>query len=357
MDIFSKIDVFEEKVNEQITERVSLFTNIMQDNEIFGKVILESTEYNDIDIGVVIDSTTKEIVNDIQSNDRIVTLMKNKFKKNQMIKPTDLNSTSSRKQPKIFDSKNYSSNLTVSPFLNYFHQKQIEFRIRPNNFYSKTTELSLITSLFLQMFKNQIRKKLFIAQNDSFLSAGISSNRNKELLNINKSAVPSRSSNLDSNNQSAILSCYSNQRTMLIKQSIERLHPKPKLKENYIDDVYMIGKINECRRNGGLHGKVDIDELLKEMKINKKKQHTRDIQEVMQQTDDIVQDYFNNQEITKQVNDKIREKELKFEKEPIEFERGELIIGERQLVKTNSKFYIKVNRLKKEDLTLYGDSM
>jgi hypothetical protein len=356
MDLFSKIDVFEEKVHEQITERVSLFTNIMQDNEIFGKVILESSEYNDIDIGVAIDSSTKEIITDIQTSDKIITLMKNKFKKNQMIKPNDTTLPHGRR-PRIFDSKNYSSNLTVSPFLNYFHQKQIEFRIRPNNFYSKATELSLVTSLFREMFKNQIRKKLYIAQNDSYLSQGINSARTKELLNINKSVVASKSSNLDSNNQSAILSCSTDRKALLIRQSIERLHPKPKVKENYIDDVYMIGKINECRRNGELHGKVDIDGLLKEMKINKKKQHSKDIQEVMQQTDDIVQDYFNNQEITKQLNDKIKEKELKFDKEPIEFERGELIIGERQLVKTNSKFYIKVNRLKKEDLTLYGDSM
>jgi hypothetical protein len=214
MDIFSKIDVFEEKVHEQITERVSLFTNIMQDNEIFCKVILESSEYNDIDIGVAIDSSTKEIITDIQTNDKIVTLMKNKFKKNQMIKPNDTTLPHGRRL-RIFDSKNYSSNLTVSPFLNYFHQKQIEFRIRPNNFYSKATELSLITSLFREMFKNQIRKKLYIAQNDSYLSQGINSARTKELLNINKSVVASKSSNLDSNNQSAILSCSTDRKTLI----------------------------------------------------------------------------------------------------------------------------------------------
>ena len=67
MDIFDKIDEFESKVSDQIKDKLSLFTKIMTDTDMYEKLILNQGNNEE----VTPDAGTKDLVDEIKSDKKV----------------------------------------------------------------------------------------------------------------------------------------------------------------------------------------------------------------------------------------------------------------------------------------------
>ena len=76
MDIFDKIDEFESKVSDQIKDKLSLFTKIMTDTDMYEKLILNQGNNEE----VTPDAGTKDLVDEIKSDKKVQELVYEKCK-------------------------------------------------------------------------------------------------------------------------------------------------------------------------------------------------------------------------------------------------------------------------------------
>ena len=348
MDLFNTIDEYEAKMNEQIKDKLSLFTKIMLETDMYEKFILNQDKNEEVNP----EPNTKEIIEEIKNEKKIMSLIyqncKNygKINKDNQKNPkkTQKNKNKNIKNKNIFDSKAYSSNLTVSQYINYFDQKTINQTNKICQFYSKDTETELISKIVIQNFTNQIKKKLFIACHDDLLSPGkpkfFSYKCDKE-------------SSVDKQETEEQSETELEKRLHIINQSIERLYPKPKPKDDYLSDEFFIEKINRCRKEGNLSTLLDIDKLISELKINRINNYEGDIKENVKLTDDIITNYYNNKYLMQELMGKQNKKNILYNKGKDEFHRGDINLTEKMLLNTKSKLYVRVNR-NRDDLLLIG---
>lgn len=351
MDLFNTIDEYEAKMNEQIKDKLSLFTKIMLETDMFEKFILNQDKNEEVNP----EPNTKEIIEEIKSEKKIMSLIYhncknygkiNKDKKDT--KNTQNPQNKSIKKKNIFDSKAYSSNLTVSQYINYFDQKTINQTNKICQFYSKDTENELISKIVIQNFTNQIKKKLFIAFHDDLLSSG-----KPKIFSYKCDKGSSVDNKQETEEQSET---ELEKRLHIINQSIERLYPKPKPKDDYLSDEFFIDKINQCRKEGSLSALLDINKLISELKINRINNYEGNIKENVKLTDDVITNYYNNKYLMEELIEKQNKKNILYNKGKDEFHRGDINLTEKMLLSTKSKLYVRVNR-NRDDLLLFGEQI
>ena len=265
------------------------------------------------------------ITNLIQSNIKI----RNEIKDEKIIR-----------RPKFYTyCRENGSNLAVSNFLDFFDQKSIRNKLQPPKFYSKFSELELISNLFKNLFFKQIKRKFEFAFEDS-------ENNDKTIFfNNNNNLTNKLIGTENEKNNSKIYS--KSQIKNMINNSIERLFPKPKIKEKF-DDNFFINIINEARTKGELNKKLNIQQQCESMKINKKKDLNDDLKFSCDVENEIVKNYYLQKSLIQKKNNFNKNKKEKI------FKRGQLEFNEKNLLNTHSKLYIRVDRKNQNDLKLLG---
>jgi hypothetical protein len=265
-NLFENIENFEKKFQEKIRDKTDLFYKIMTDNDIFNKLVTNKTHQknNDEDeqSDIIVDGNVKTFIEELNQSVLITNLIQSNIKIRNEIKDEKI-----IRRPKFYTyCRENGSNLAVSNFLDFFDQKSIRNKIQPPKFYSKFSELELISNLFKNLFFKQIKRKFEFAFEDS-------ENNDKTIFfNNNNNLTNKLIGTENEKNNSKIYS--KSQIKNMINNSIERLFPKPKIKEKF-DDNFFINIINEARTKGELNKKLNIQQQCESMKINKKKRLKR----------------------------------------------------------------------------------
>ena len=344
MDIFDKIDEFESKVSDQIKDKLSLFTKIMTDTDMYEKLILNQGNNEE----VTPDAGTKDLVDEIKSDKKVQELVYEKCKsygKVENKKEILVNKGQKSNKRKKFDSKVYASNLSVSQYINYFDQKIINKTSKSCQFYNKESECGLISELLREALIARLKKKVFIAANEAkqISKNQIFSYNNDKDQSFNKQDV-SRQSETEQERINKI-----------IDGSVERLFPKQRPKEDYLSDTFFVNKINECRNEGSLNSKIDVERLIEDLKINVINNYEGDIKENLKLTDDIITNYYNNKFLIQQLKERQNKRSI-IEAKDMNFQRGDINFSPNLLLKTKSKLYVRVNR-DKSDLVIRGNQV
>ena len=344
MDIFDKIDEFESKVSDQIKDKLSLFTKIMTDTDMYEKLILNQGNNEE----VTPDAGTKDLVDEIKSDKKVQELVYEKCKsygKVENKKEVLVNKGQKSNKRKKFDSKVYASNLSVSQYINYFDQKIINKTSKSCQFYNKESECGLISELLREALIARLKKKVFIAANEAkqISKNQIFSYKNDKDQSFNKQDV-SRQSETEQERINKI-----------IDGSVERLFPKQRPKEDYLSDTFFVNKINECRNEGSLNSKIDVERLIEDLKINVINNYEGDIKENLKLTDDIITNYYNNKFLIQQLKERQNKRSI-IEAKDMNFQRGDINFSPNLLLKTKCKLYVRVNR-DKSDLVIRGNQV
>ena len=197
----------------------------------------------------------------------------------------------------------------------------------------------MISNLFKNLFFKQIKRKFEFAFEDS-------ENNDKTIFfNNNNNLTNKLIGTENEKNNSKIYS--KSQIKNMINNSIERLFPKPKIKEKF-DDNFFINIINEARTKGELNKKLNIQQQCESMKINKKKDLNVDLKFSCDVENEIVKNYYLQKSLIQKKNNFNKNKKEKI------FKRGQLEFNEKNLLNTHSKLYIRVDRKNQNDLKLLG---
>ena len=332
-NMFSTLEEYEAKVSEKIADKVSLFSKIMIDNDINHKLLYVNEKLTGED-EVIVDKNTEDMIKEIKKSDIILNLIKNNIKLHN-----ELKDERKIKRPKhYYYCKENGSNLAVSNFKNFFNQNYISLTANKNIFFSKKGEVSLIKDIFIKTLKEQIKKKFNIVFMDN-------ENNKPSSLEINVETT----NNLQNGNKK-----YLNREEVkeIISKSIERLYPKPKFRGDIFDDQFYVDKINEYNLNGHLQKKLNIDDIIDDMKIERKKPYDDNLKLKIKLSENVFKNYLNKKEKMKNLR-KI-EKKNKLQAQSDLLKRGDLIFNDKNILITRSKFYLRVDRNKMEDLRLFG---
>ena len=332
-NMFSTLEEYEAKVSEKIADKVSLFSKIMIDNDINHKLLYVNEKLTGED-EVIVDKNTEDMIKEIKKSDIILNLIKNNIKLHN-----ELKEERKIKRPKhYYYCKENGSNLAVSNFKNFFNQNYISLTANKNIFFSKKGEVSLIKDIFIKTLKEQIKKKFNIVFMDN-------ENNKPSSLEINVETT----NNLQNGNKK-----YLNREEVkeIISKSIERLYPKPKFRGDIFDDQFYVDKINEYNLNGHLQKKLNIDDIIDDMKIERKKPYDDNLKLKIKLSENVFKNYLDKREKMKQLR-KI-EKKNKLQAQSDLLKRGDLIFNDKNILITRSKFYLRVDRNKMEDLRLFG---
>ena len=333
-NIFSSLEEYEAKVSEKIGDKVSLFTKIMLDNDINYKLIYMEKKLSGED-EVIVDKNTQDMIEEMKTSDIILNLIKNNIKLHG-----ELKDEKKIKRPKhYYYCKENGSNLAVSNFRNFFGQNYISFTANKNIFFGKIGEVSLVKDIFIKLLKGQIKKKFDIVSMEN-------ENNKPSSLEIN----------VETTNNIAINKKLLNKEEVkeIISRSIERLYPKPKFRGDIFDDQFYVDKINEYNLNGHLHKKLNIDDIIDDMKIERKKPYEDNLKLKIKLSENVFKNYLDKREKMKQLR-KI-EKKNKLQSQSDLLKRGDLVFNDNNILITRSKFYLRVDRNKMEDLRLFGHS-
>jgi hypothetical protein len=339
-NLFENIENFEKKFQEKIRDKTDLFYKIMTDNDIFNKLVTtnqnKSKQKEEEQSDIIVDGNIKLFIEEINQSVLITNLIQSNIKIRNEIKEEKI-----IRRPKYYSyCRENGSNLAVSPFTSFFDQNYIRNKLKPPQFYSKFSELELISSIFKTIFFNQIKRKFEFAFEDS-------ENNDKTFLNNNNNNLINKL--IGTENEKNNSKIYSkSQIKNIINNSIERLFPKPKIKEKF-DDNFFINIINEARAKGELNKKLNIEQQCEKMKINKKK----DLNVDLKFSCDVENEIINNYYLQKSLFQKNKNNNNNNKKEKI-FKRGELEFSEKNLLNTQSKLYIRVDRKNQSDLKLLG---
>jgi len=311
----------------------------MTDNDIFNKLVTNKTHQknNDEDeqSDIIVDGNVKTFIEELNQSVLITNLIQSNIKIRNEIKDEKI-----IRRPKFYTyCRENGSNLAVSNFLDFFDQKSIRNKLQPPKFYSKFSELELISNLFKNLFFKQIKRKFEFAFEDS-------ENNDKTIFfNNNNNLTNKLIGTENEKNNSKIYS--KSQIKNMINNSIERLFPKPKIKEKF-DDNFFINIINEARTKGELNKKLNIQQQCESMKINKKKDLNVDLKFSCDVENEIVKNYYLQKSLIQKKNNFNKNKKEKI------FKRGQLEFNEKNLLNTHSKLYIRVDRKNQNDLKLLG---
>ena len=338
-NLFENIENFEKKFQEKIRDKTDLFYKIMTDNDIFNKLVTtnqnKSKQKEEEQSDIIVDGNIKLFIEELNQSVLITNLIQSNIKIRNEIKEEKI-----IRRPKYYSyCRENGSNLAVSPFTSFFDQNTIRNKLKPPQFYSKFSELELISSIFKTIFFNQIKRKFEFAFEDS-------ENNDKTILNNNNNLINKLIEKENEKNNSKIYS--KSQIKNIINNSIERLFPKPKIKEKF-DDNFFINIINEARTKGELIKKLNIEQQCEKMKINKKKDLNVDLKFSCDVENEIIKNYY----LKKYLFQKKNNNNNNNKKEKI-FKRGELEFSEKNLLNTQSKLYIRVDRKNQSDLKLLG---
>ena len=338
-NLFENIENFEKKFQEKIRDKTDLFYKIMTDNDIFNKLVTNKTHQknNDEDeqSDIIVDGNVKTFIEELNQSVLITNLIQSNIKIRNEIKDEKI-----IRRPKFYTyCRENGSNLAVSNFFDFFDQKSIRNKLQPPKFYSKFSELELISNLFKNLFFKQIKRKFEFAFEDS-------ENNDKTIFfNNNNNLTNKLIGTENEKNNSKIYS--KSQIKNMINNSIERLFPKPKIKEKF-DDNFFINIINEARTKGELNKKLNIQQQCESMKINKKKDLNVDLKFSCDVENEIVKNYYLQKSLIQKKNNFNKNKKEKI------FKRGQLEFNEKNLLNTHSKLYIRVDRKNQNDLKLLG---
>ena len=340
-NLFENIENFEKKFQEKIRDKTDLFYKIMTDNDIFNKLVTtnqnKSKQKEEEQSDIIVDGNIKLFIEELNQSVLITNLIQSNIKIRNEIKEEKI-----IRRPKYYSyCRENGSNLAVSPFTSFFDQNTIRNKLKPPQFYSKFSELELISSIFKTIFFNQIKRKFEFAFEDS-------ENNDKTILNNNNNnnLINKLIGTENEKNNSKIYS--KSQIKNIINNSIERLFPKPKIKEKF-DDNFFINIINEARAKGELNKKLNIEQQCENMKINKKKDLNVDLKFSCDVENEIIKNYYLQKSLFQKKNNNNNNNK----KEKI-FKRGELEFSEKNLLNTQSKIYIRVDRKNQSDLKLLG---
>ena len=332
--MFSSLEEYEAKVSEKIGDKVSLFEKIMIDNDINNKLLYANKKLTGED-EVIVDKNTEDMIKEMKKSDIILNLIKNNIKLHN-----ELKEERKIKRPKhYYYCKENGSNLAVSNFKNFFGQNYISLTANKNIFFGKIGEVSLVKDIFIKLLKGQIKKKFDIVSMEN-------ENNKPSSLEIN----------VETTNNIAINKKLLNKEEVkeIISRSIERLYPKPKFRGDIFDDQFYVDKINEYNLNGHLHKKLNIDDIIDDMKIERKKPYEDNLKLKIKLSENVFKNYLDKREKMKQLR-KI-EKKNKLQAQSDLLKRGDLIFNDKNILITRSKFYLRVDRNKMEDLRLFGHS-
>ena len=338
-NLFENIENFEKKFQEKIRDKTDLFYKIMTDNDIFNKLVTNKTHQknNDEDeqSDIIVDGNVKTFIEELNQSVLITNLIQSNIKIRNEIKDEKI-----IRRPKFYTyCRENGSNLAVSNFLDFFDQKSIRNKLQPPKFYSKFSELELISNLLKNLFFKQIKRKFEFAFEDS------ENNGKTIFFNNNNNLTNKLIGTENEKNNSKIYS--KSQIKNMINNSIERLFPKPKIKEKF-DDNFFINIINEARTKGELNKKLNIQQQCESMKINKKKDLNVDLKFSCDVENEIVKNYYLQKSLIQKKNNFNKNKKEKI------FKRGQLEFNEKNLLNTHSKLYIRVDRKNQNDLKLLG---
>ena len=338
-NLFENIENFEKKFQEKIRDKTDLFYKIMTDNDIFNKLVTtnqnQSKQKEEEQSDIIVDGNIKLFIEELNQSVLITNLIQSNIKIRNEIKDEKI-----IRRPKFYTyCRENGSNLAVSNFIDFFDQKSIRNKLQPPKFYSKFSELELISNLFKNLFFKQIKRKFELAFEDS-------ENNDKTIFfNNNNNLTNKLIGTENEKNNSKIYS--KSQIKNMINNSIERLFPKPKIKEKF-DDNFFINIINEARTKGELNKKLNIQQQCESMKINKKKDLNVDLKFSCDVENEIVKNYYLQKSLIQKKNNFNKNKKEKI------FKRGQLEFNEKNLLNTHSKLYIRVDRKNQNDLKLLG---
>ena len=347
-NLFDNIDDFEKKFQEKIRDKTDLYNKIMTDNDIFHKLVIKykndndnNKENDDDDDDIIVDGNIKLFIEELKESMLIINMIQSNIKKRNEIKEEKI-----IKRPKYYSyCRENGSNLATSNFTNFFDQNCIRNKLKPPQFYYKFSELEIISNLFKNLFFKQIKTKFELAyedaeNNDNIILLNNNNNKNNKLVGTEN----------EKNNFSKFYS--KSQIKNMINNSIERLFPKPQIKEKF-DDNFFINIINEARAKGELIKKLNIDKQCELMKINQKKNNNVDLKYSCDVENEIIKNYYLKKSIIQKENKKNNTNNTNNKKEKI-FKRGDLEFSEKNLINTHSKLYIRVNRKEQNDIKLFG---
>lgn len=339
MDIFDKIEELEAKNSIHIQDKLSIFCKINTDYEFFQKTVINNKTQKEVSI----DPISQNLIEDLLSNKNIYNKIESNLKERTKEKLDSEQNTKPKvrkERKKVFDSKANGSNLTVSKYISNFNQNYMNTKKNYNNFFSKESEFDYLTKYLKNKITETIKAKFFIYFSEYSHLNGIKPaeedfNLGEEL----KSMHAIKNDDLDMKEKAKI-----------IQKNINRLYPKPTPKEDHLNDTSYINKINECRRQGFLCKKVDIDELMKKMKITKPKLYDRDLINDVNSTQIIINSYNNLKFLRKEASGK----DLQNNSMNKNFAIGDIEINDSNFAHTKNKLYIKIDR-NKQDLTIIGE--
>ena len=147
MDLFENIDQFEEKLNEQIKDKVALFMRIMRDNEMLTNMLSGKNDE------VSTDENANSIIEDIRKSQKVSDVIVDKAKAQGAYEEVK-----KKKKTKDFDTKIYGSGLQSAKFINYFGENSTNSKI----FFDKNSEIDYIKNMIFDQMKDEIKKKFYI---------------------------------------------------------------------------------------------------------------------------------------------------------------------------------------------------
>lgn len=324
MDVFEKIEEYERKVSAKIRNKLNLFTSMMYDREIFDRM------FNNTSADVSLESGTNEIINEIKSDSIIIQLLIINLRERGEKGETLKNKTIFKDlRPKGFTSREFGSNLSISNYANYFDQKQIKMNKMNSQFYLKSSELNLTKIKLAEEFMTQIKKKLYIAFNDSL------SNVKQQKFN--------EEDNEDNTNTNINIKINTFEIKKMIEHSINHLYPLKREKEDFMNEDLLQEKMIEYHFSGKLSKQVNLQDIMHDYKISEKKKLNDNFNIQMNLTNLLV-DSYNDIKALNSIKKKKIGKRVSIQLEGVSNSKDNFVY-------TRSKMYVKLNR-NREDLKL-----
>ena len=332
--VFNSIDEYENYLNDNIKDSLSVFLNCMKDFDMFRKMFSTKEAKKEVNISHNLEELLEEIKQSQIALTKIGTNVRQYSEEKSTIRPQ-------RKRVHYYFCKENGTNLAVTDILNPFDQKEIPNDLMKTRYYLKKTEIRCINELICLKIRNILQEKFRLAfeegvENERWTKEGI------EIQNTEKD-------NLEQKVYSTVM------RRKIVNNAVKRLYPKPYLWEG-IDDQFYVDKINEYNYNGKyLTKKVNFPLLFKELKIQPKEDYKGDPLNDLKIADDIIKEYKNEKTNKDKNNSKINGSK---KEEEIIFKRGDLLFDKKDLLITKSKMYIKVDRKdKNRDFKLFGEPL
>ena len=333
-EVFNSIEDYEAHLNDNIKDSLSVFINLISNTDTFKKISTLEKIKKELNISPNLEALLLELKQSQLALNQIEETIRKNFEEKDQKKII-------RQRVHYYFSKENGTNLAVTEYLNPFEQKQLGNDFIEPRFFSKSSEIDAIKENICEKIKIILRKKFTLAYEE-----GVENQRwtqdGMEIPNQNKEDLKAKyQENL--------------QKRKIVKNSIKRLYPKPKGREN-INNQFYVDKLNEYNYNGKyLTKRTNNEALIDDLKFRKKEEYKIDPLNDLKLANDIINEYFDEKKIKEKNNSKIIP--VKKELSGI-FKRGDLLFEKKDLLITKSKMYIKVDRKDKDrDFKIFGEPL